>query len=128
MEERELLELLVEKENLKFIGSKFLHVVDETFYSIPTNGVNCCSLNCLILRASIERRGPGKEMGSDGGVPVASPMIKSVKGWRRWIRKFVPLELHTFLSWEGYCLILELVLDFRKDNLMIFVIKSIFPY
>ena len=28
------------------IGAKPLHVIDETFYSIPTDGANCRYLNC----------------------------------------------------------------------------------
>ena len=38
------------------------------------------------------------------------------------------LELHTFPSWEGFSLILEFFLDFRKDILAILAIKSLFPY
>ena len=29
---------------------------------------------------------------------------------------------------ESFCFILEFLFDFRKDNLMILVIKSLFPY
>ena len=55
-------------------------------------------------------------------------MIKSVKGWRRERRELAQIELHTFPSRESFCFILEFLLDFRKDNLVILVIRSLFPY
>ena len=42
-----------------------------------------------------------KKMGSDGGVPATSLMIKSAKGWRRERRELAQLGLHTFPSWES---------------------------
>ena len=54
MREWESLEVLVAKDCWKAFGTKLLHVVDETFCSIPTNGVNCCYLDRLIFEASIE--------------------------------------------------------------------------
>ena len=30
--------------------------------------------------------------------------------------------------WRNFCFILEFLLNFRKDNLVIFVIRSFFPY
>ena len=44
--------------------------------------------------------------------------------------KLAQLELHTFPSGGGgsLCFIFEFLLDFRKYNLMILVIRSIFPY
>ena len=38
------------------------------------------------------------------------------------------LELHTFPSKGSLCFIFDLLLDFRKYNLVIFVIRSLFPY
>ena len=38
------------------------------------------------------------------------------------------LGLHTFPLEGSFCFILEFVLDFRKDNLMILVIRSLFPH
>ena len=38
------------------------------------------------------------------------------------------LEFHTFPSGGSLCFIFEFLLDFRKDNLMILVIRSLFPY
>ena len=59
-------------------------------------------------------------------------MIKSVKGWRKEKRELAQLELHTFPSrgGGGGCLgfILEFLFDFRKDNLVILMIRSLFPY
>ena len=60
-------------------------------------------------------------------------MIKSTKGRRREIRELAQLELHTFPSGGGggggsLCFVLEFLLEFRKDNLIILVIRSLFPY
>ena len=38
------------------------------------------------------------------------------------------LELHTFPLGGSLCFILEFLLDFRKDNLVILVIRSLFAY
>ena len=38
------------------------------------------------------------------------------------------LGLHTFPSEGRFCFILEFVLDFRKDNLIILAIRSLFPH
>ena len=43
-------------------------------------------------------------------------------------KKVYAVRIAYLLSWEGSCLILEFVLDFRKDNIMILVNKSLFPY
>ena len=59
---------------------------------------------------------------------TASPIIKSAKGWRRERKELVQLGLHTFPLGGSFCFILEFLLDFRKDNLVILVIKSLFPY
>ena len=59
---------------------------------------------------------------------AASPMLlvsKMVKKKKKEVRQ---LGLHTFPSRRSFCFILEFVLDFRKDNLVIFVIRSLFPY
>ena len=86
----------------KAIGAKLLHVVDVTFCSIPTDGVNCRYLDCLTFGASVVQCKPAKKMGSVNGVPTTSPMIKFTKGWRRGRRKFARLELHTSLSWRVF--------------------------
>ena len=59
---------------------------------------------------------------------ASSPMIKPTKGWKREIRELEQLELHTFPSGESLYFIFEFLLDFKKDNLVIFVIRSLFPY
>ena len=51
----ELLELLVVEGYRITVRAKPLHVVDETFCSIPTDGANCCYLDRLTLRASVMR-------------------------------------------------------------------------
>ena len=38
------------------------------------------------------------------------------------------LGLHTFPLLGSSCFILEFVFDFRKDNLVILVMRSLFPY
>ena len=45
------------------VGAKLLHVVDETFVSIPTNGANCRYLDCLTFGASATRYKPTKKRG-----------------------------------------------------------------
>ena len=45
-------ELPVAEDYLKAIRAKLSHIVDETFYSIPIDGANCCYLNSLIPGAS----------------------------------------------------------------------------
>ena len=70
-------------------------------------------------------------------MPTASPIIKSVKGWRREIRELEQLELYTFPrkrgggggggggGGEGGVFVLYLK---TQDNLVILVIRSLFPY
>ena len=55
-------------------------------------------------------------------------MIKSTKGWRRERKELAQLELHTFPLGGSLYFIFKFVLDFRKDNLVILVIRSLFPY
>ena len=64
---------------------------------------------------------------SDGRGPTASPMVKLAKGWRRARREFTQSEL-PFHRGESVCFILEFLLDYRKDNLVILVIRYLFPY
>ena len=66
------------------VGAKLLCVVDVTFCSILTDNTNCRYLDRLTFRASAARCKPiKKKKGFGDGVSTASPMIKSVKGWRR---------------------------------------------
>ena len=55
-------------------------------------------------------------------------MINQQKDGEDEEEKVCAIRIAYLLSWEGCCLILEFVLDFRKDNLVILVIKSFFPY
>ena len=43
-------------------------------------------------------------------------------------KKVRQLELHTFPLLGSFCFILEFVFDFRKDDLMILVMRYFFPY
>ena len=54
-------ELLVAKGYWITVGAKSLHVGDETFCSIPTNGANCRYLDRLTSRASTARCKPVKK-------------------------------------------------------------------
>ena len=57
-----------------------MHVVDETFYSILIDGVNCCYLDRMTFRASMTLCEPAKQKrGFDHDVSVTSSMIKSAK-------------------------------------------------
>ena len=75
------------------IEAKPLHVIDETFCSVPIDGANYCHLVRLIFTTSIERLKSAKR-GSNGGVPSTFMMIKSAKGWRR--RRIHQLKFHIF--------------------------------
>ena len=72
---------------------------------------------------------PAKQKrGSGGSMSAASPMIKSTKGVEKR-RKGVSVVGVAYLSLKGsLCFIFELLLNFRKDNLVILVIRSLFPY
>ena len=48
-------ELLVVKGYQKVVGAKIVHVVDETFCTIPTDGANCQYLVCLTSGALAKR-------------------------------------------------------------------------
>ena len=120
--------LLVVKGYWKAVGAKLLRVIDETICSILTDDTNCCYLDRLTFEALVARCKPAKKEGFGDGVSAASPMIKSTKGWRRRRREFTQLELHTFPSSPSFRIILKSLLDYREDNLVILVIKSIFPY
>ena len=54
-------ELLAVKGYWIAIGAKLLHIVDETFCSIPTYGANCRYLDRLTSGASIARYKPVKK-------------------------------------------------------------------
>ena len=64
------------------VGAKPLHVIDETFCLVPTDGANCDYQVRLILGASTEQRNLQKR-GSSDNMLATSPMMKSVKGWRK---------------------------------------------
>ena len=109
------------------VGAKPLHVVDDTFYSVPTDSVNCKYLVCLISRASAAQCKPEKR-GSDGGVPTASPMINSAKRMEKMKEKVCAVRI-AYLSLIGsLCFIPEFLLNPWKDNLVILAIESLFPY
>ena len=64
--------------------------------------------------------------------PAASPMIK-LAIWRGRRRRLRQLKLHRrncipFPRGKSSSFILEFVFDFRKDNLVHLVMRSLFPY
>ena len=67
-------------------------------------------------------------MGSDDSMPAASPLLKSAKRIEKKEKEVPQLGSCTFLSLGSSCFILEFVFDFRKYNLGILVMKSLFPY
>ena len=87
-----------------------------------------CYLDCLTSGASAARCEPEK-IRSDGGVLAASPMIKSAKkGEKR--EKYEDSSVGVaYLSLVGSLpFILGFFLDYRKDNLIILVMRYFFPY
>ena len=65
--------------------------------------------------------------GFDDGVSIASPMIKSTKMVEK--KKGVSAIGVAYISLGGsLCFIFKILLDFKKDNLMILVIRYLFPY
>ena len=59
---------------------------------------------------------------------VASPMLKSAKRIEKKGKEVPQLGLCTFPLLGSSCFILEFVFDFRKNNLVILVMRSFFPY
>ena len=109
------------------VGAKPLHVVDDTFCSVPKDGANCKYLVRLISGASETQCKPEKR-GFDSGVSAASPMIKSAKRMEK-IKKKVYAVIIAYLSLvESLCFILEFLLNPWKDNLVNLAIESLFPY
>ena len=79
MWKEELSELLEATGYWIAVGAKLLHVVNETFCSIPIDGANFRYLDRMTFGALAAQCKPAKKRGSDGGVLVASPMIKLEK-------------------------------------------------
>ena len=71
-----------------------------------------------------------QKRGFSGGVSATAPMIKSIKGWRKKKKKevnavgvaYLSLVESLFVLYSNFSLIIG------KNNLMIFVIKSLFSY
>ena len=59
---------------------------------------------------------------------IASPMIKSAKGMKKKRKRISAIGVAYRSLERCFCFILEFLLDFRKDNLMILVIRYFFPY
>ena len=119
MREWEPSKLQVVEGNWIAIGAKPLHVVDEIFCLIPTDGANCWYLIRLIFGASTVQCRPTKKKeggggGVDGGVSVASPMLKSAKKMEKKKKKIRHLGLHTFPSWGVFVLYSNFSLIFGK--------------
>ena len=81
---------------LTAVEAKLLQPVNETFCSIPTDGVNCCNLDRLTSRALVAQCKPIKKGQSGDGGSGVSLMIKSTKIRRGRRRKFTQWGLHTF--------------------------------
>ena len=87
----------------------------------------CKYLVRLISKVSAAQCKPAKR-GSDRGVPVAYPMIKSAKKMEKMKKKVYVVRI-AYLSLVGsLCFTLEFLLDPWKDNLVILAIESLFPY
>ena len=117
----------MEKGYWRVVRAKISHVVDLDFCSIPTNDANCCYLDCLTSEASATRHKPAKNRGratmfqppllclsqqKDGGEEEGSSLVRIA---------------YPSLVGSQSC-ILDFLLDFWKDILMILIIKSFFPY
>ena len=59
---------------------------------------------------------------------ASSPMLKSIKRIEKKEKEVPQLGLRTFPSLGISYFILEFVFDFRKDNLVILVMRYLFPY
>ena len=59
---------------------------------------------------------------------AASSMHKSAKRIKKKEKEVRQLGSRTFPSLGSFCFILEFVFDFRKENLAILVMRSLFPY
>ena len=110
-----------------------LHYEYEKKYSVGTLTFESPDLQVVrILIVSFsehQQRNANLQKGhSDGSGTVVSLMIKVAKIWKRARRKFAQLELHTFPLGGIFFFILEFLLDFRKDNIVILVIRYLFPY
>ena len=107
-----------------------MHVVDEIFGSIPTDGAKCRYLIRLAFGASVRRCEPARkrEKRYGGGVPAASPMLKLDKRMEK-IRKPIGIDRIAYLfPVGGFSFILEFLLDFWKDNSVMSAIESLIPY
>ena len=104
-----------------------MHVVNETFCSIPTSGTNCQYLVRLTSEASAIWYKPTKNKGSNGDVSVISPMLKLAKDGEEG--KGSKTVRVAYLSLVGsFCFIFEFLLYSWKYNLMHFVVESLLPY
>ena len=99
-----------------------MHVVDETFCSIPIDNTNCRYLVRLFSEASTTQCKPSKEC----RMPLRC--LSRQKGIEKKGKEVPQLALRTFPLLGSSCFILEFVFDFRKDNLVILVMRSLFPY
>ena len=110
------------------VGAKPLHVVDQTFCSIPTDSANYRHLDCLTFEALVAQCKLAKQGGSGSSVSASSSMIKSAKTVEKR-NKGVCTIGGAYLSLVGSLyFILEFLLYYRKDNLVILVIRSLFLY
>ena len=120
-------ELLVAKGYWIAVGAKPSPVVDERFCLIPTDDANCCYLNCLTFRASAAQCKPTKKgvqrwcVGCLSNNKVRKRMEKRKKGASAVGVAYLSLV-------ESLPFLLEIFLDYKKDNLIILVMRYFFPY
>ena len=109
------------------VEAKPLHVVDETFCLIPTDGAKCRYMVRLAFGASTGKCEPTKkkkkkrEKGYRGGVPAASPMLKLAKKdgedqEANWCRQnCVPFPYGVFCLYLNFSLIFgKIILSSRR--------------
>ena len=69
-----------------------------------------------------------KEKVYDGGVPVASPMFKLAKRMEKVKKKICSVRIAYLFLMRSFSFILEFILDFWKDNLVMSAVESLLPY
>ena len=94
------------------VGAKPLHVIDETFGSIPTDGTKCRYLISLDFGASVGLRELAKKKKKGDGVPIASPMLKLPKRMEKILKPIGVGRIAYLFSVGGFRLYLNFSLIF----------------
>ena len=69
-----------------------------------------------------------KENGYGGDVPATSLMLKLAKRMEKVRKKIGAIRIAYLFLMESFSFILEFLLDFWKDNLVMSVVESLLPY